>query len=277
MHTFNFFGRKTFQNKVFVIASIELGATFAGWIDLNGLRSGQWFTIIHIINTKTFTQIPKNQWTILFHFEMGWHVFSVCLLFFFGKFVLRLENWAKWNECQCWTKNSDALTYWTNDYLLWFSNMPESRPAVAWLVYSHGLIHLSVHLMKLWRKKLKMNWLNSYSFARSARQKQKLFASWILQSAIEHVSFANLPYTVFELSRTSERVCYSPCDWCPTWIRSKWVHWLGTASLSDVSPESASSLEFSVWMMNPMTSLICLLLLLLLLCMRMPMCTAISM
>lgn len=30
MHAFNFFGRKTFQNEVFVITAIELCTTFAG-------------------------------------------------------------------------------------------------------------------------------------------------------------------------------------------------------------------------------------------------------
>lgn len=77
MHAFDLFRCEALQDKQFVVALVELCATFAGRVDLQWLGPGQGFPVINVVNVEAFAQITEHQRAVFFYFEVGGHVLLV--------------------------------------------------------------------------------------------------------------------------------------------------------------------------------------------------------
>lgn len=76
MHSLDFLRCETFDDEQLIVAAIELGARLARRIDLNRLRSGQWFTVLNVVDAEAFAEIAEYERAIFLDFEMWWHIFS---------------------------------------------------------------------------------------------------------------------------------------------------------------------------------------------------------
>lgn len=76
VHPLDLFRRQTLHDEQSIVAHVELCTTLSRRVNFEGLGTSQGLTVIHIIHPKAFPQIPENQWTVFFDFEVGWHIFS---------------------------------------------------------------------------------------------------------------------------------------------------------------------------------------------------------